>query len=250
MIPLKLMPNIAVTFLIALSFHSSAAKTEKLISIDDGKAHYIVEIMKHTTWPNEDKIPLFNVILLGTNTELLQAVTNKAEQYFRGKKISIQQHQNLKTVSNNVQAIFVEKAQLSIIRELNNNYKNTLIISDGEIDKNDLMVGIIVSKRDLILTLNRDNLINKGFKITNSLLNFAGTKADLKDQLSAKESSLHDALEEIKTKQVQLVQLNTTLKQNNEQLQKIQSHISDIYVDDAIFESSTQHINRPVISIQ
>lgn len=223
MIRLKFMITIVVTFMIALSFHSTAAKTEKLISLDDGKAHYIVEIMKHTTWPNEAEIAHFNVLLLGTNENLFQAVTEKSNTLFRGKKITVQQHEHLKSIQGDFQAIFVEKNQLSLIPQLNQQYKDTLIISDGQINKQDLMVGILVSNRNLKLTLNRDNLVNKGFIITNSLLNFAGTKADLKDQLSDKESTLNEALENVKSKQEQLVKLNASLIQNNEQLKNIQS---------------------------
>jgi len=224
MIFIKHLRYTATILFIVFSFRLTA-KTPLILTIYDGKAHYIIEVMKHITWPNEDEITNFNVVILGKDKNLLNALNNKANSIIRGKSISIQQLEHLNAITGNVEVIFVSKNKLSLIPEINKNYNNALIINDGNADKQDLMVGLFVGKKNIKLTLNRSNLIDHGFNISNGLLDFAGTKADLREQLKDRESTLNEALHDAKTKEVQLLELNWSLTENKEQLQKIQSNL-------------------------
>jgi len=207
-----------------LSFHL-AAKTQLALTIDDGKAHYIIQVMKHITWPNEDKITNFNIVILGKDKYLLNALINKSSSIIRGKSISIQQLEHFNEIKGSVDVVFVSKNKLSLIPEISKNQSNTLIINDGNADKQDQMVGLLVWKTNIKLTLNRKNIIEHGFKISNGLLDFAGTKADLREQLKDRESTLSNALHDAKTKKLQLEKLNLSLTENEKKLQNIQSDL-------------------------
>ena len=224
MILLKHLRYITTILFIVLSFRL-AAKPPLALTIDDGKAHYIIEVMKHITWPNEDEITNFNVVILGKDKSLLNSLNNKASSIIRGKSISIQQLDHLNALKGSVEVVFVSNNKLSLISEINKNHSNTLIINDGNADKQDLMVGLLVDKKNIKLILNRKNLIEHGFKISNGLLDFAGTKADLREQLEDRESTLSNALQDAKTKKEQLIKLNLSLTESKDKLQNIQSDL-------------------------
>jgi len=224
MILLKRLGYTVTILFVVLSFRL-AAKSELIYTIYDGKAHYIIEVMKHITWPNEEEITNFNVVILGKNKDLLKALNNKANSIIRKKSISIQQVEYLSAVNNNVDVIFISKNFFSLIPKIKETHPNTLIISDGIAKKQDLMVGLLIEKKNMRLTLNREHLIEHGFKVSNGLLDFAGTKADLRNELNERENTLNDALLDAKAKKEQLLELNLSLTKNEEKLQVIQSDL-------------------------
>jgi diguanylate cyclase (GGDEF)-like protein len=204
-----------------LSF-SLAATNPPALTIEEGKAHYIIEVIKHITWPNEDDITNFNIVMIGHDKKLLDALNIKAKRIIRGKTLSIQPLENLSEIKENTEIVFVSKKKSSLIPDINNAHSNTLIISGGAAKKRDLMVGLLVTKKNIKLTLNREHLIRNGFKVSNSLLDFAGTKADLIEQLIDKENTLNQAIHNAKAKEAQLAELNFSLTKNKEKLAKIQ----------------------------
>lgn len=224
MIILKYFGFTVITLFIVLSFHL-AATTSAALTIYDGKAHYVIEIIKHITWPNEDKISHFNVGIFNQDKKFINALSNKEQEIIRGKGISIEQLESLDSINNNIDVIFLSKNKRSLILEIKKRHKNTLIISDGTDDKQKLMVGLKVGKKNIKLTLNREFLISRGFKVSNALLDFAGTKADLVDQLKDSENTINDALHDVKIKKEQLRKLNLSLTNNENKLQEIQSDL-------------------------
>ncbi|MBL4940168.1 MAG: DUF4154 domain-containing protein [Colwellia sp.] len=202
-----------------------AAKTERVLTLDDGKAHYILEIMKHITWPNEDQLTHFNIALLGQDKNLLNALNNKVSRIIRGKSILITQLSHLNKTDHGFEIIFVNRNKLSLIADINKKQGNTLIISDGKTNNKNLMVGLFVAGKTITLTVNRENLMKRGFKISDQLLDFAGTKADLKEQLKDRKSALNKVLSDAKTQEEQLLKLTKALTKNKRELQQIQTDL-------------------------
>lgn len=217
---IKRLTYILAILFIVLSFRL-AAKDELAVTLDDGKAHYILEVMKHITWPNETQITHFNLAILSNSKDLLNAFNNRDNDSIRGKSIAVQQVKHLNNIDNNVEVIIVSQSKLSAIPEIYKNYSNVLIITDGYVDKQDLMVGLLTTRKEIKLTVNREKLVGYGFEISNRLLDFAGTKADLIDQLKDKDDDLKQLLYEVKSKEVQLAQLNKTLEKNKHDLQQV-----------------------------
>ena len=203
MIYIKNLRYIFTILLIVLSFHL-AAKDERVITLEDGKAHYIIEVMKHITWPNDSKISEFKIVILSKDGNLLAAFNKRDNNMVRGKSIAIQQVEYLDNITHNVDVIVVSTSKLPDISKVNQNYSNALIISDGDVDKQNLMVGLLTSRKEIKLTINRENVISRGFDISNSLLDFAGTKDDLVNQLTDKDNDLNQLLYEVKSKEDRL----------------------------------------------
>lgn len=225
MIYIKYLRYIFAILLIVLSFHL-AAKDERVITLEEGKAHYIIEVMKHITWPNDSKISEFKIVILSKDGNLLAAFNKRDNNMVRGKSIAIQQVEYLDNITHNVDVIVVSTSKLPDISKVNQNYSNALIISDGDVDKQNLMVGLLTSRKEIKLTINRENVISRGFDISNSLLDFAGTKDDLVNQLTDKDNDLNQLLYEVKSKEDRLTQLNQSLERNKQHLQQVLLNLS------------------------
>ena len=226
MILVKQFRYIATILFIVLS-SSLAAKNPPILTIDDGKAHYILEVIKHITWPNEDNITNFNIVILGKDKKLLNALNNRANGIIRGKSIAIKAIEQLSNIQSSYNVIIIPSSNLSLISDISKSDSNALIISDGAIDKKYLMIGLLTTKKKIKLTVNRENLIKHGFTISTGLLDFAGTKSDLRDQLKDRESALNTLLYDVKVKEEQLIQLNESLITNKEDLQKVQVDLTN-----------------------
>ncbi|GAA6171392.1 hypothetical protein NBRC116592_10620 [Colwellia sp. KU-HH00111] len=220
MINIKNSRYIVAILLLVLSINS-AAKEERVITLEDGKVHYILEVMRHILWPNDSKIDEFNLVIVSKNIQLLTAFNHRDNNQVRGKNTIIKQAEYLDTISQNANVIVVDASQSFEIVAINERFKNALIISDGQVSKAHLMVAILTSRNQIKLTINRDNIINRGFKITNSLLDFAGTKADLVKQLTAKDHDFNQLLEKVKSKEALLTHLNQSLDTNKQHLQQV-----------------------------
>ncbi len=221
MVLIKRLGYATAILFIVLSFHL-AAKTKSVITLDDAKAHYIIEVMKHITWPNEDQITHFSIAILGKNKELFHSLNNKVSNKILGKSITIHQLKNLNNAQNSYEIIVVHKTKFSLIPAIIKKHKNTLIISDGTTDRQNIMVGLFSFKKHIKLTINRENLIAHGFKVSNGLLDFAGTKNDLKEQLKDKEKTLKKLLQDVELKEEELKESNILLVKNRSELAKIQ----------------------------
>ena len=108
MILLKQFRHIAIMLFIVLSFRL-AATPQLTLTIDDGKAHYILEVIKHITWPNENDITNFNIVILGHDKYLMNALGMKSDSIIRGKTISIQQFEHLSEIENSIEVFFVSR---------------------------------------------------------------------------------------------------------------------------------------------
>ena len=250
MISLKNLGYTAVTLFMVLSFRLTA-EIERVLTLDDGKAHYVIEVMKHITWPNEDQISHFNIVILCNNTDLLDAFNRKIKPIIRGKNISIEQLKDSNNIKTNVNLVVVCRNKSSLIPKIVKNHGNVLIINDGTTGKQHLMVGLLVVRQNIKLTVNRENLIKHGFVISNSLLDFAGTKADLVDQLKDKEDKLNDVLKAVKTQEEQLKKLNDSLIKSKVELQITQTNLikqNQLLVDNQTQLASLTKSKKSIIS--
>ncbi len=222
---LKHLTYTSTIILLALSL-SLAAKTEQVITFDDGKAHYILEVMKHITWPNEIEITHFNIAILGNDNNLFNALNNKLTQKIRNKSLSVKQFSSLNQAKGNFEVVVVSKKKLPFLNNISKRFPRALIVSNGTIDRESIMVALMAHRKTIKLSVNRENLIKHGFIISNNLLDFAGTKADLKGQLDEREIRLSQVLKEVGTQEEHLKKLNQSLTSSQHELSQIQSKLA------------------------
>lgn len=212
--------------LLAMISFQVAAKKEATLTFDEGKAHYIIEVIKHITWPNEDKLTHFNIVVLSKDQELSNALNKHTTQNIRDKKLTIEQVNLFHNINNSSEVIVVSEHNLSLVPDISKKFPQSLIISDGTADKQNLMVGLLAARNNIKLTINRENIVKQGFIISNGLLDFAGTKADLRDQLKDKEDQLIELNNSLATNQQALSQILNELTNQRQQLLTAQKQLS------------------------
>ncbi len=192
--------------------------SEKEVTLDEAKAHYLIEIAKHVTWPNDDKLKKLDIGVIGGNSAFLRALGAKASKLIRGKKLTVTRIKEGDFVPEDYAIIFLADKKRHMNNKIFKRVKNTLVIADGKIDRNYQMVSLIDSRKNLKIRLNGENLSNRGFDVSISLLELAGTKEDLGEQLRHKEERLEKLLKYVEEKEQSLERINQELDSKSQLL--------------------------------
>ncbi len=197
---------------------TAAYATEKEVTLDEAKAHYLIEIAKHVTWPNDAKLEQLDIGIVGGNSAFLRALDSKKSKAVRGKKLTVTRIKDDEFAPEDYAIIFLANKKRHLNNKIFNRVKNTLVISDGKIDRDYQMVSLIDSRQKLNIRLNGENLSNRGFDVSISLLELAGTKEDLGEQLRYKEERLENLLKYVEEKEKNLERINQELDSKSQLL--------------------------------
>ncbi|PCI59851.1 MAG: hypothetical protein COB35_10555 [Gammaproteobacteria bacterium] len=209
-------------------FNIRAEDKTNVITLAQAKAHYTLEILKHITWPNEIELKQFNIGVLGKNKKLLQALNNYTKvKLLRSKPLNFESINDISVQKNAYySAVIVTGNKRSLISKINKQYPYSLIISDGKVDREKLMVSIVSfnkhQQKQIRIEFNRENIVKRGFKISIKLLGFAGTKKDLSAQLEENQLFLRSLQTEVKAIESNLKTLNGSMKSNKKALKLTQ----------------------------
>lgn len=207
-------------------FIFTVSAQEKSLNEDEAKAHYVYETIKHTTWPNDANLDTIRIGIVTNDSLILDAFNNlMPANGVRGKRITIEQVSLGEDSPYSFNIIYLTEKFKYHTFELVKNSTNTLVINEGNINRGSVMVNIGVSSRQLEVRINRDNLVDKGFRVSNSFLDFAGTKEQLSDQLKDKQQDLSKILLRVKDKENELERLNLHLQKQSDELQLSQEKL-------------------------
>lgn len=206
--------------------HAFVRAEEKELTLAEAKALYTIEITKQVIWPNEALLTEFLIGIVGKDVELSKAFMTKQAIKVRGKQFRFETIEGLNFSAERYSIIFITKRKRSLNSEIYNHVKDTLIISDGRVEKDEQMVALITSRDQLKIKLNLSNLSKKHFDISTNLLEFAGTKEDLTEQLREKENNLRLLLSQVQEKEKNLTLLNDSFIQNNQILKSTKQELS------------------------
>ena len=182
--------------LLLVCFEISAEKILDAITIDEAKAHYLLEIIKHI----DHKDPII-IGLLGKNKPLHDAIQKKiSEISVRNKVLNVQNIPSQSKKKNYYSIVLVTDSKLNNVPAIFDRFGNVLIVVDGRVNKASQFVSLIDRKGQIEIELNRENLIKFGFDVSIQLLTFAGTKEDLAEQLNHKQMRLQSLIEDAKKK--------------------------------------------------
>lgn len=224
---------------------------EKSLDKYDAKAHYVYETIKHTSWPNDANLDIVRIGVVTNDRFILNALHNLLPANgIRDKRIEIQQISLSKDDPNNFEVVFLTKKFIHHTSDLVENSSNTLVINEGSTRREVVMVNLDFSGRELDVRINRDNLVGKGFKISNSFLDFAGTKEELSDQLKEKQRNLSRILQDVNTKERELEQLNQQLQKQSQELQLSQEKLQQSQNDLDLSQGRLQEQEREIAKSQ
>ena len=159
-----------ITFLLLfVCFEISAEKILDAITLDEAKAHYLLEIIKHIDYKSE-KSPIIIIGLLGKNKPLHDAIKNKISgMSVRNKVLSVQNISSQSQRKNYYSVVLVTDSKLNNVPTIFDRFGNVLIVVDGRVKKASHFVSLINRSGQIELTLNRENLVKYGFEISNQL---------------------------------------------------------------------------------
>ncbi len=214
---LSLISRIFRAFVLTSALVTVAYANEKEVTLEEAKAHYLVEITKHVTWPNEAELRTFSIGVIGGDGAFLRALNDKASTIVRGKSFAVER------VNDNFDPegfaiIFLSNKKRHLNNKLFKRVKNTLVITDGKIDRDHQMVSLIDHRKKLNIALNGENLSKRGFDVSISLLELAGSKEDLGEQLRNKEARLENLLKYVEEKERNLEKINQELNSKSQLL--------------------------------
>jgi len=199
----------------------SAENSAEVVTLDDAKAHYLLEIIKHIS--KETEMDTLNIGLLGENKSLFEAIQQKIKKTKVNKKlITVHLIDKQSSIKNYYSVVFVVDKRLNDVTGIINRFGSVLIVVDGRVDKEAQFVNLLTRGNRIIIGINRENLVRSGFEVSNNLLSFAGTKEDLTEQLNEQQAHLtrlvNDAKEitqALSKKNIELAQIKNTLKDKN-----------------------------------
>lgn len=199
---------------------------EKSLNEHEAKAHYVYETIKHITWPNDENLDTIRIGVVTNDRLILDAFNNLLPANgIRDKRITIEQISLRKDIPYSFNIVYLTEKFRYHTFELVSNSTDTLIINEGNINRGSVMVNFGISGRQLEVRINRDNLVDKGFKVSNSFLDFAGTKEELSDQLKDKQQDLSTILQRVKDKENELERLNQHLQKQSDELKISQNKL-------------------------
>ena len=189
------------------------------------KVHYTFEVLKHLRWPNDNELSEFRIALIGVDFALEKAFLMKRNTKVRGKSIHIVVKENLDVNLENYSVIFINQRVRALNQKIFPQVIDSLIITVGRVKKIEQMVSLVIYRNNMEIKLNRENLAARGFEISTNLLEFAGTKEDLGEQLRDKELYLKELLQQEKSKEENIIKLNKTLLQNQLSLESAENRL-------------------------
>lgn len=183
------------------------------------KAHFVIEITKHIEWPDDDGLARFRIAVLSQDAELKEAFLARARERVRGKPFVFEFLESTDFPIDEYTHVYLGSRHRGLNDTLFERARKTLIIVDGPVDREQQMLSLITSARELSLRLNRANLAQRGFEASISLLEFAGTRQDLSDQLRDSQARLEQLLAEVTAKEQRVEDLNRILTENSATLE-------------------------------
>lgn len=208
--------------LLFMCFKLSAEKILDAQTLEQAKAHYLLEIIKHITQkPEKDPIVIG---LLDKNELLHDAIKQKiSEVSVRNKTLSVHNIPKQSNRKNYYSVVLVTNKKFNNIPALLDRFGSVLVVVDGRVDKAAQLVSLVNRNRQIKIELNLQNLVQYKFEVSNELVNFAGTKEDLAGQLNQKQIRLQNLIEDAEIKHEAVKNISQTLTKKNAELDQIKT---------------------------
>ena len=219
----RLLGFISVVLLAIPVFVAAAER----LTISEAKVYYTLEIAKHIKWPHEEDMGEIVIGLLGVDQDLKSAFDQQGTVKIKGKSLRIENINDPNGALDGYSIIYLSENRRALNRSIFARAANALIITDGRVDKDYQMVSIISFSRRVTITLNRENLTARGFVASITLLDLAGTRKDLSNQLRDSESILKILVGQVEDKQKALDELNENLKTKSALLNSAEKKLTE-----------------------
>ena len=209
------------------------------------KAAYIVNFLKHITWPNEANKD--NYILAVYKEPSYAAFLSRVlkNKKIKNKAIVIRDVDKIDDLKN-ADSVYIPQRFSEQIHKIANALRgtNTLLISDNSLNKHDVMINLIQQEQSAVISfeVNKSNIIYEKLRMSADLLLLGGTELDIatlyrETEVAMQKSRLQSIglQESLLKQQQQLANTKRSLKNLNREFeqaaQKQKAELSQIKAD-------------------
>ncbi len=197
---------------------------------DDYKAHWVINIAKKVTWPDENKIDTFFIAVYGRSTSIAYYLNKLAKNHIliKNKPFKVESYSRLSQIPLHlVHIIYVEANKNDYLPSLMKQIEKLpiLVITYRAENKDYIMVNLILKSRDQQFEVNSFNIKQAGLKLDEALLKLGGTKVDIQGLLRKKERELLAKEQMLSLQQDSLVKQKQILAQKEKELEKLNKEL-------------------------
>ena len=198
------------------------------VTLEMAKAHYTLEVAEHLTWPQESSIQQFDIGIIGDDPELRAAFEElESSRTIRGKPFRVTKVGEIDASLARFSLLFISKKSKTALSKINRLRGNALVVVDGPVRRAEQMVNLVEQEHQVLIRINRDRLVESGFVVSNTLVEFAGSREDLTRQLRDKEQALRQLAAEAEEKQSLLEELNASRARSLAALEQAQHSLAE-----------------------
>lgn len=219
----KAMPSKFRLLLASIAFSAVASGQE--IDRLEAQVRYVPVVAEQVSWPRGEPA-VFRVAVVSADRRLRVAFEALASRNIRGRPIELAFFFTADFDPDDFQIIYLDERYRGLNERLFQETEGALLMVEGRVSRDQQMVSFTEQSGQVLVQINRDNLVARGFEPSIGLLEFAGTRQDLSDQLRANQARLTALEDEVSDREARLDELNLALQESERQLVSAQTELT------------------------
>lgn len=204
---LRTIPYLKAACLLLALLASNGPSRAAELSSEEAQVRFLVEICKHIRWRDEAAMERFEIAVVSANPALGSALRALDPPQLRGKPLHFQLHASADFDPGGYAMIYLADRYRALHEHFSAAAPRSLIVLDSALPRERLQISIVAEGEQLGLQLNRENLLARGLTPSMALLEFAGSRQDLSEELRRQQGELERLLREVAAQNAQLAEL-------------------------------------------
>ncbi|MEN8121500.1 MAG: YfiR/HmsC family protein [Bacteroidota bacterium] len=184
---------------------------------------YIYNFVKHTTWPNEKELEVFNICLLSENQVLIKELNHMAKIHeAKGKPVSLIVLKKPQDNIKDAQLVFVAADKLGYYIEVFDmiDHKPIMLVGENVENKRVVMLNLYDTEdKKLLFEINKANIYGQKLKISDEVLLMGGNEIDVLKLYLQSQESLREMDKKMVQHQKSLSLLDKKMTETNKQVE-------------------------------
>ena len=210
--------RLSVRLLALLFFPSGSLFAQVALDLSEAQATYTIEVARQIEWPAQYRFKSHRIGIVGQNTSLLNAFKKRQTQDIGGLNFEVEIVPVSDIDYSRYTIVFVTNSRRVKASEFIGKSSQALLVVDGRVSQQDMMINLQTEGERIKLRFNRELLTERGFKVSSSLIDFAGTREDLSEELKDREARLKLLLARVTQKEKELISLTNKLQLETQKL--------------------------------
>ncbi len=220
----KYSSELLIAYFLLFSFRAFAGEA---LTFSEAKAHYTFEIIQHISWPERGEEEAFRVLVIGADSEERLAFELGRPKTLQGKSVYLNFMATTRGDFREYTVIYIAKNKLSSMSKIFSRNPHALIITDGKTHIATKLINLISTRNKVSISIHRDNLLARGFKVSAGLLGIGGSREDLREGLREKAIHLQELSKKIELEHKALQILVEQLKEKSSHLDEANKKLAD-----------------------